>query len=148
VRWRVAAAAGAVACSVAVGVWGELSLGAHVVVGTAGALVVGLGLARRSGEAAPLVGRRAWPWLGGLAAALAYELVALGADGLPTVSDLADPVLARPALRAAATLAWLAGGAWLVTRPPQAPAAAMRTVPGRLAVLFAWLWLGVHFLAR
>ena len=30
----------------------------------------------------------------------------------------------------------------------QALAAAMRTVPGRLAVLVAWLWLGVHFLAR
>jgi hypothetical protein len=26
--------------------------------------------------------------------------------------------------------------------------AAMRTTPGRIAVLSAWLWLGVHFLAR
>jgi Family of unknown function (DUF6186) len=26
--------------------------------------------------------------------------------------------------------------------------AAMRTVPGRAIVLAAWLWLGVHFLAR
>ena len=26
--------------------------------------------------------------------------------------------------------------------------AAMRTTPGRAAVLIAWLWLGVHFLAR
>jgi hypothetical protein len=24
----------------------------------------------------------------------------------------------------------------------------MRTTPGRIAVLLAWLWLGVHFLAR
>ncbi|WP_100502130.1 DUF6186 family protein [Geodermatophilus chilensis] len=26
--------------------------------------------------------------------------------------------------------------------------AVMRTAPGRTAVLLAWLWLGVHFLAR
>ena len=26
--------------------------------------------------------------------------------------------------------------------------AAMRTAPGRAVVLLAWLWLGVHFLAR
>lgn len=26
--------------------------------------------------------------------------------------------------------------------------AAMRTAPGRVVVLAAWLWLGVHFLAR
>ncbi len=26
--------------------------------------------------------------------------------------------------------------------------AAMRTAPGRVAVLLAWVWLGVHFLAR
>ncbi|GAB3197710.1 hypothetical protein GCM10027261_23650 [Geodermatophilus arenarius] len=30
----------------------------------------------------------------------------------------------------------------------QALSAAMRTTPGRLAVLLAWAWLGVHFLAR
>ena len=30
----------------------------------------------------------------------------------------------------------------------QALAAAMRTTPGRLAVFSAWIWLGVHFLAR
>ncbi len=30
----------------------------------------------------------------------------------------------------------------------EALGAAMRTTPGRLAVLAAWLWLGVHFLAR
>ena len=30
----------------------------------------------------------------------------------------------------------------------QALGAAMRSGPGRLAVLAAWLWLGVHFLAR
>lgn len=30
----------------------------------------------------------------------------------------------------------------------RAVAAAMRTTPGRAAVLLAWVWLGVHFLAR
>ncbi len=30
----------------------------------------------------------------------------------------------------------------------QAVAAAMRTAPGRVLVLTAWLWSGVHFLAR
>jgi hypothetical protein len=30
----------------------------------------------------------------------------------------------------------------------QALAAAMRSTPGRAAVLLAWVWLGVHFLAR
>ena len=30
----------------------------------------------------------------------------------------------------------------------QAIGAAMRTMPGRLLVLSAWVWLGVHFLAR
>jgi hypothetical protein len=30
----------------------------------------------------------------------------------------------------------------------EAIGAAMRTTPGRIAVLSAWLWLGVHFLAR
>ena len=30
----------------------------------------------------------------------------------------------------------------------QAIGAAMRTTPGRVMVLAAWVWLGVHFLAR
>jgi hypothetical protein len=30
----------------------------------------------------------------------------------------------------------------------QAVGAAMRTTPGRAMVLMAWVWLGVHFLAR
>jgi hypothetical protein len=30
----------------------------------------------------------------------------------------------------------------------EAIAAAMRRTPGRAAVLVAWVWLGVHFLAR
>ena len=30
----------------------------------------------------------------------------------------------------------------------QAVASAMRATPGRVIVLAAWVWLGVHFLAR
>ena len=30
----------------------------------------------------------------------------------------------------------------------QAVGAALRSTPGRVAVLLVWLWLGVHFLAR
>jgi hypothetical protein len=30
----------------------------------------------------------------------------------------------------------------------QAVDAAMRTTPGRAAVLLTWMWLGIHFLAR
>jgi hypothetical protein len=114
---RLTAAAVAVPCVAAVVVWGELSLGAFLAVVTAGVIVVGLGLARRAGEAAPPVGRRGVPWLGWLMAAVAWELVTLADDGVPTVSDLADPLLAHPVLRGAATLAWLAAGAWLLARP-------------------------------
>ena len=111
----------AVPCVAAVAVWGELSLGAFLAVGIAGSIVVGLGLARRSGEAALPVGRRGLPWLGWLAAAISWELVALADDDLPAVSDLADPLLAHPGLRAAATVCWLAAGAWLVARPRHRP---------------------------
>jgi hypothetical protein len=47
----------------------------------------------------------------------------LADDDLPTLSDLADPALASPALRGAATLCWLAAGAWLLTRPSSRPPA-------------------------
>ena len=43
--------------------------------------------------------------------------------------------------------AWARAGRGPATAA-QALAAAMRTTPGRAAVLLAWLWLGVHFLAR
>lgn len=35
-----------------------------------------------------------------------------------------------------------------VAPAPEAVAAAMRTASGRVAVLLAWAWVGVHFLAR
>ena len=75
-------------------------------------------------------------------------MVALLHDDVPTVSDLADPALAVPVIRAAATRLWCVAGAWLVARPSAPLAAAMRRPAGRLAVLASWLWLGVHFLAR
>jgi hypothetical protein len=159
----VAAVVCAGACATAVAVCGELSTGALLAVAAAGAVVVAVGLTGRAGAAAPPVGRGGLPWLGWLALGLAAEVVALLDDDLPTLSDLADPLLAHPLVRAAATAAWLGAGAWLVTRPgPGAPpgarpgratagqalAAAMRTTPGRVAVLLAWAWLGLHFLAR
>ncbi len=120
---RVTVAAGAMSCVAAVMLCGELSLGALLAVGTAGTVVAGLGLVRRSGAAAPPVGRRGLPWLVWGAAAVSWELVMLADDDLPTVSDLADPALAHPALRGAATLCWLAAGAWLLARPHDRPPA-------------------------
>jgi hypothetical protein len=114
---RLTCAAAAVACAVAVAVAGELSSGALLAVAAAGAVVTAAGLARRAGAGAAPVGRRGLPWLGWLGAAAVWELVTLADDDLPTLSDLADPVLASPVLRGGATLAWLAAGAWLVTRP-------------------------------
>ena len=114
---RLTSAAVAVPCVLAVATWGELSVGALLAVGTAGAMVTGLALARRSGEAAAPVGRRGLPWLGWLTAAVFWELVTLADHDLPTASDLADPLLAHPVVRGGATVCWLAAGAWLLTRP-------------------------------
>jgi len=111
-------------------------------------LVAGVGLIRRTGAGSPSEGRlpSAWLLLGALLAV--FEVVALLHDGVPTVSDVADPALAVPVIRAAATLLWCVVGAWLVARPPAAVASMMRRPAGRLAILASWLWLGVHFLAR
>lgn len=114
---RITSAALAVPCVAAVVIWGELSLVTLVAVVITGAVVTGVGLAGRAGEAAPPVGRRGLPWLVWLAAAVSWELVMLADDDLPTLSDLADPLLAHPAARGAATFCWLAAGAWLLARP-------------------------------
>ena len=119
---RFTSAAVATSCVTVVVTEGESSPGALVAVGTTGLLVAGLALVRRSGAAPLPVGRRGLPWLGWLAAAVSWELVALADDGLPTVSDLADPLLAHPVLRGAATVCWLAVGAWLLARPRSRPA--------------------------
>jgi hypothetical protein len=111
----------AVPCVAAVIFFGELSTGALLAVGGAGALTAVVALAGRAGEAAPPVDRRGLPWLGWLAAVLAWEVVALLDDDLPTLSDLADPVLAHPPVRGAATVGWLVVGAWLIARPRRRP---------------------------
>jgi hypothetical protein len=119
---RLTCAAAAVGCAAAVAVAGELSAGALLAVAAAGAVVTAAALARRAGAGTAPVGRRGLPWLAWLGAAVAWELVTLADADLPTLSDLADPVLAPPVLRGGATLAWLAAGAWLVTRPgPRRP---------------------------
>jgi hypothetical protein len=113
----------AVPCAAAVAAFGELSAGALVAVVATGLLVAAIGLVARAGEAAPAVGRRGLPWAAWLVAGAAWELSTLLHDDLPSVSDLADPLLAHPLARGAATLAWLAAGAWLVTRPARRAAA-------------------------
>jgi hypothetical protein len=117
----LAVAVACVAVVTVVAVSGELSTGALLAVGGAGLLVAVVGLAGRAGAAAPPVGRRGLPWLGWLAAAVAWEVVTLLDDDLPTVSDLADVLLAHPLARGAATAGWLVAGAWLVARPGRAP---------------------------
>lgn len=111
----------ALACAAAVMAWGELSVGAFLAIGTAGTAVVVAALVRQSGETAPPVGRRGLPWLALAIAAVSWEFVTLADDGLPTASDLADPFLAEPLLRGAATVCWLAVGAWLLDRPRRRP---------------------------
>jgi hypothetical protein len=118
---RLTSLAVAVACVTAVMFFGELSIGALIAVGSTGVLVTVVALAGQAGEAAPPVGRRGLPWLGWLAAAMAWELLTLLDDDLPTLSDLADPVLAHPPVRGAATLGWLVAGAWLLARPRNGP---------------------------
>ncbi|WP_324277878.1 DUF6186 family protein [Blastococcus brunescens] len=66
-----------------------------------------------------------------------------------TMSDILVGVLAVVALAVAGAALEVSarrgrGGATVA----QAIGAAMRTTPGRVTVLAAWLWLGVHFLAR
>ena len=138
----------ALGCAAAVAAYGELHAGSLVAVATTGTLIAGVGLIRRTGAGSPSGGSlpSAWPLLG--AVLVVVEAVALPDDDIPTVSDLADPALAVPVIRAAATLLWCVVGAWLVARPPAAVATMMRRPAGRLAVWASWLWLGVHFLAR
>ena len=138
----------ALGCAAAVAAYGELDPRSLVAVTATGTLVAGIGLLRRTGAGSPSGGRLPNAWLLPGAVLAVFEVVALLHDGVPTVSDLADPALAVPGIRAAATLLWCAVGAWLVARPSAAVAAVMRRPAGRLAVLVSWLWLGVHFLAR
>lgn len=138
----------ALGCAAAVAAYGELDPGSLVAVTTIGTLVAGVGVLRRTVAGSPSVGRPPIAWLLLGAVLAVFELVALFHHGVPTVSDLADPALAVPVVRAAATVLWCALGAWMVVRPPAAVAAAMRRPVGRVAVLATWLWLGVHFLAR
>ena len=109
-----------VPCVAAVAVFGEFSPVTLLAVLAAGTVVAALALATRAGEAAPPVGRRGLPWLAWAVVALTWELCALAVDGLPTLSDLLDPVLAVPVARGAAAAGWLALGGWLLARPRSA----------------------------
>lgn len=103
-------------CVGAVVLFGELSTAALVAVVLTGGALAGVGLAWRAGAAAPPVGRAGLPWVAWLGVAVVLELLAFVHDGVPTVSDLLDPVLAHPPLRGAATVLWLAAGGWLLAR--------------------------------
>ena len=108
----------AAAAALAVGRYGEFSWPAMAAVAAAGCVLAGLGLARRAGSATRAVPRAAGPWLTWLSALAGWELYTwLLNRGLPTLSDLLDPVLAHPVLRGAATLLWFAAGVWLLRRP-------------------------------
>ena len=98
--------------------YGELSAEAFAAVLGGGCLLAAVGLARRSGSGLGATGRDGLPWLLWLALVALWELFAfVGHDRLPTLSDLADPVLAHSFPRGISTLIWLAGGFWLITRP-------------------------------
>ena len=59
----------------------------------------------------------------------------------PTISALTDPVLAAQPGRALLLGGWLLLGWYLVRR-------IMRTRTGRVGMLAAWAWLGLHFFAK
>jgi hypothetical protein len=101
-----------------VATFGELSIEAFVAVLAIGCPLVASALLRRAGSAATPAGPGAFAWLGWLVAVALWELALAWQHGAyPTLSDLADPVLAHPAARAVATLGWLATGLWLLRRP-------------------------------
>ncbi|MGK5171551.1 hypothetical protein [Geodermatophilus sp. CPCC 205761] len=106
-----------VPCVVVVTVSGELTPAALLAVTGAGGVVAAVALAARSGATAPPVGRAGRPWLLWIALVLAWEVTVLALPGVPSLSDLLDPVLAQPLVRAAATAGWLAAGGWLLARP-------------------------------
>ena len=107
-----------------VATYGELSGQALVAVLVGGAVVVATGVRRGAGRGAEPVRRAGLPWLAWLGAVAAWELMTfLRRDLGATASDLMDPVLAHPGARAAATIAWFAGGYWLITRPGSRPEA-------------------------
>jgi hypothetical protein len=108
-----------VPCTAAVAAWGELTAGSLVAVVGTGTVVAALALAGRSGAGAPPVRHAGRPWLLLLVLILAWEAATLALPGVPTLSDLLDPVLAHLPVRAAATVGWLALGGWLLGRPSQ-----------------------------
>jgi hypothetical protein len=103
-----------------VATFGELSVQALLVVSATGLAIVWRGLARRAGAAAAPVGVGGLPWCAWLVVLALWELAMDLDDRVPTLSDLADPVLAHPVLRGLATVGWLAAGFWLVARPAAA----------------------------
>lgn len=112
--WTVAA----IPVAATVGTYGELTPEAFVAVIVAGFALSGVALRRRSGSGAEPASRTALVWLVWLVAVGLWELnTVLHESRLPTLSDLMDPILAHPLIRATATAAWFLAGIWLLARP-------------------------------
>ena len=112
--WTVAA----IPVAATVGTYGELTPEAFVAVLLAGSALSAVALRRRSGSGAERAPRAALAWLVWLVAVGVWELnTVLHESRLPTLSDLMDPILAHPLIRAAATVAWFLAGIWLLARP-------------------------------
>lgn len=127
--WTLAA----IPVAATVATFGELTIQAFVAVTVAGVALISVGLVQRAGSASPVVGRLGFVWLGWLVAVSLWELTMfLNNARYPTLSDLMDPVLAHPLLRAAATVVWFAAGVWLVRRP-------RRLEPGEAPPESGWL---------
>jgi hypothetical protein len=116
---RAAILAAVVAYALVAAVCRPLTQASLVAVLLAGVPLCWAGVRRRPRRAAP-VGRRSvvvWSGLGVLAGAVELA-VRLGPDDTahPTLSTLADPVLATYPGRVAGYLLWLGAGRWLVSR--------------------------------
>jgi hypothetical protein len=117
---RAAVVAGIVAYALVAALCRPLTGPALAAVLIAGIPVCWLGIRRRAQAGEPVDARSATLWLGIAGVAVAFELVLLwlgpnDADH-PTLSTLADPLLATYPGRVAGYLLWLGAGAWLVSR--------------------------------
>jgi hypothetical protein len=115
---RAAAVAGVTAYALVAAVCRPLTGPALGAVLLAGLPLCWFGL-KRTPAAEPVRAGSAMLWLGIAAVAVAFELALwLGPNDLdhPTLSTLADPVLATYPGRVAGYLLWLGAGVWLVSR--------------------------------
>jgi hypothetical protein len=116
---RVAVAAAVVGYATVAALCRPLTGPALLAVLAAGVPLLWLGVRRRPRSAPPVGTRSAAVWLGIGSAVGAFELgLRLGPNDTahPTLSTLADPVLATYPGRVLGYVLWLGVGAWLVSR--------------------------------